>query len=98
MIRIVKYLLIGIEDLLGLALLGIAAAALVGTRWPSPETTVPIGVVGYMFAALALSASVLFFVGANNLLRTKTIRPGLHLAAVACTMLIPLLGLALGPS
>ena len=96
MIKTAKYLLIGIEDLLGIAFLGIAGAALVETVWPSPETGDAVGAIGYIFAVVALSASVLFFLAANNLLRTKVVRPGLHLAPVACALSIPALGFTLG--
>ncbi|WP_202839243.1 hypothetical protein [Luteimonas saliphila] len=93
MTKTARILLIGAEDLLGIALLGIAGVVLVETLLASPETREPIGAFGCVLFAVALSASVLFFVAANNLFKTKIVRPRLHLAAVVFAFLIPSLGL-----
>lgn len=91
MTKFVRVLLIVVEDLVGIALLGIAGAMLVGTVWPSPETTAPADTFGYVFFAVAAVASVMLFIAANNLHRTKQLSPRLHLAAAFSACLLPIL-------
>jgi hypothetical protein len=96
MTRAFRLLLIGVEDLVGVAFLGVAGAVLVETLLPSPETSRPIGVFGYVLFGIALTASAVLFLAANDLLRSKVIRPRWHVAAAFCTLLAPALGLVWG--
>jgi hypothetical protein len=85
-------LLVGVEDVLGVACLGLAGAVWVQALWPSPETHDLSPWIATLIGAVFMVAALLLFAAAHHLHRTRAIAPRLHLAAWLSALLIPILG------
>ena len=88
-----RKLIVGVEDLLGLATLGMALVGAVTTWSPPPEAAGgPPPVFGYVVTFALLSASVLFFIAARHLHKTGQFSPIRHTVPIVCVLLVPLFG------
>ncbi|WP_394695788.1 hypothetical protein [Pseudoxanthomonas japonensis] len=82
MLPIFKKLVIGVEDLLGVVMLGMAAVGLATTIWTPPEGG-PSAAFGYLISFGTFAVAVLFLMAAMHLHKTQSFSIKLHVAPLA---------------